>query len=357
MVLDVLARRDVTEAARIPRRDAGQGSHLRCGDDALRDLDPKHLDVVLTLPVRAADEPETTPHFRRDLAAVRTCPAPRRTRRYRAPPQSPDARGPAFSNRQLRPYTHLVGGSGTCVRRSQRFPQLTRLHRLLGRRLPLRAGAGDPRSASLPVQIHSSRVDAPHTIAARVSADQPCAMNSRTMSSRPPRPIMTTTVTLAGRTAASALFSPHLSARRRPESQTPCLDASPEFPRAPGAATAVVTPGTTSNGNPGSRQRERFFRAPAEHERVAALQPDDAFALPSRANHQPIDRVLLDARATGALADAETLRARQTGAAPRHRRARRTARDRPLRRAEARARSTTPDRQGRHRPAKLDLSP
>ena len=39
-----------------------------CGDDALRDLDPKHLDVVLTLPVRAADEPETTPRFGRDLA-------------------------------------------------------------------------------------------------------------------------------------------------------------------------------------------------------------------------------------------------------------------------------------------------
>ena len=66
------------------------------------------------------------------------------------------------------------------------------------------------------------------------------------------------------------------------------------------------------DGNPGSRQHEHLFRAPAKHEGVSAFQADDSFALASRADHEPIDRVLLYARATGALSDAETLRARQT---------------------------------------------
>src|SRR6185503_14925209 len=56
------------------------------------------------------------------------------------------------------------------------------------------------------------------------------------------------------------------------------------------------------------RKDERFFSTPAKDERVATLEPDHAFALPSRANHQPVDRLLLHAGAPGALADTETLR-------------------------------------------------
>src|SRR6185436_12252094 len=55
------------------------------------------------------------------------------------------------------------------------------------------------------------------------------------------------------------------------------------------------------------RKDERFFSTPAKDERVATLEPDHAFALPSRANHQPVYRLLLHAGAPGALADTETL--------------------------------------------------
>ena len=86
------------------------------------------------------------------------------------------------------------------------------------------------------------------------------------------------------------------------------------------------------------RERQRFL-APAEHERVAALEPDDPLALPRGANHQPVDRLLLHAGPAGALADAEALRVRSAPQAPQHRPARRTAPDQPLRRASARERS------------------
>jgi hypothetical protein len=56
------------------------------------------------------------------------------------------------------------------------------------------------------------------------------------------------------------------------------------------------------------RKGERFFSAPAKDERVTTLEPDHAFALSSRANHQPVDRVLLHAGTAGALADTKTLR-------------------------------------------------
>ena len=64
------------------------------------------------------------------------------------------------------------------------------------------------------------------------------------------------------------------------------------MPASSGAATALLIPGTISNGNAGVRERQRLFPAAAEHERVAALEPDDALAAARGANHQPVDELL-----------------------------------------------------------------
>ena len=58
----------------------------------------------------------------------------------------------------------------------------------------------------------------------------------------------------------------------------------------------------------GVLQRQRFFAAAAEHERVAALQPHDAPAAARGANHQRVNRRLRHRVAAGALADEEALR-------------------------------------------------
>ena len=53
---------------------------------------------------------------------------------------------------------------------------------------------------------------------------------------------------------------------------------------------------------------ERLFPAPAEHERIAALEPNDAPALSRRANHQPVDRRLRDRRTPSPFADEDPSR-------------------------------------------------
>ena len=64
-------------------------------------------------------------------------------------------------------------------------------------------------------------------------------------------------------------------------------------------------------GDAGGGERERFFSAAAEDERIAALQPHDPVAAARLANHQPIDRVLANRRTAGALADEEPPRPRR----------------------------------------------
>ena len=85
------------------------------------------------------------------------------------------------------------------------------------------------------------------------------------------------------------------------------------MPASAGAATALVTPGTMSNGTPAALQRQRLLAAAPEHERVAALQPHDAAAALRGANHHGVDVVLRQRVTAGALADEEPLGApRQT---------------------------------------------
>ena len=80
------------------------------------------------------------------------------------------------------------------------------------------------------------------------------------------------------------------------------------MPASAGAAIALVMPGTTSKRHAGRSQRERFLAAPPQHERIAALQADDAAPAPGGANHQRVDLVLCQRVAAGALADEEPLR-------------------------------------------------
>ena len=54
-------------------------------------------------------------------------------------------------------------------------------------------------------------------------------------------------------------------------------------------------------------QRQRFFTAAAEHERIATLQPHHAAAASSGANHQSLNRTLRHRVTAGALADKEAL--------------------------------------------------
>ena len=54
----------------------------------------------------------------------------------------------------------------------------------------------------------------------------------------------------------------------------------------------AVTPGTTSNVDPGRGQRLRLLAAAAEDERVAALEPDDAAPGARALDHQRLDLLL-----------------------------------------------------------------
>ena len=79
------------------------------------------------------------------------------------------------------------------------------------------------------------------------------------------------------------------------------------MPARPGAATALVTPGTTSKGIPRALEGKRLFTPSPQHERIAALEAYDPLALTGAPHHQPLDRPLVDRFDTGPLADAEAL--------------------------------------------------
>ena len=70
MELQVLARRDVPEAARPALGHVGERAELARIEQALRDLHPQHLHAVLALPVGAAQQPEGAPLVGGDLAAL-----------------------------------------------------------------------------------------------------------------------------------------------------------------------------------------------------------------------------------------------------------------------------------------------
>ena len=260
VVLDVLPRGDVTEAARIPRRDARQRPHLRGRDDALRDLDPQHLDVVLTLPVRAAHEPETPPVFRRDLAALVLAEHIDELVDV-ALVGKVQARAAQCSWSSAPAIFHLVryrGGSRSpsAAHRSHRVTDLNHFTDDERRRAPHPAAQQIRGPQRRPVHVHSSSVDAPHTMAARVSGGPAVCDRARVASSsRPASPIIDDQ--RDARAGASLPAWPSIASPVCPAS-TRKADASPRcvtgIPASSGAATAVVTPGTTSNQCPRARE-------------------------------------------------------------------------------------------------------
>ena len=64
------------------------------------------------------------------------------------------------------------------------------------------------------------------------------------------------------------------------------------MPAAAGTPKADVTPGTTSQATPASRQRLHLFAAPAEEEGVAALEPDHHGRRPPVLDEQAGDLLL-----------------------------------------------------------------
>ena len=71
MKLDVLARGDVAEAARVALPDLGQREQLVGCQQTLRDLHPQHLRILgLALSVGSAHEPVGAPPVSRQLAAL-----------------------------------------------------------------------------------------------------------------------------------------------------------------------------------------------------------------------------------------------------------------------------------------------
>ena len=67
--LDVLARGDVAETARVPLGDIGQCPELIPGEHALRNLHADHVQVFLPLAVQAAYQTEGPPLIGSELSA------------------------------------------------------------------------------------------------------------------------------------------------------------------------------------------------------------------------------------------------------------------------------------------------
>ena len=78
---------------------------------------------------------------------------------------------------------------------------------------------------------------------------------------------------------------------------------------AAGAAKADDTPGHDLERHAGGLERERFFAAAAEHERIAALEAHDAPAAPRGADQRADDRVLPHRLGAASTADEDPLRA------------------------------------------------
>ena len=218
----------------------------------------------------------------------------------------------------------------------------------------LDAAVGDRRRAWPRIVRCSGRV--PHrTAATGVPAARPPAISAAAMSATRPAPMSTTSVPPA---RASASQSVSVAALRRIFVTGDDRDAASTSPRCvtgmpayAGAAIALVTPGTTSNGTPAARQRLGLFAAAAEHERVAALQPHDGRARAAALDEQRVD--LGPASSRRGRAPCRRRRARRRPARGRAAPATRAGRTRRRRRARSssspRTREQTRDRPGPRR--------
>ncbi len=99
---------------------------------------------------------------------------------------------------------------------------------------------------------------------------------------------------------------------RKPEATPRCVTG---IPASSGAATAVVTPGTTSNGMPAAVSASASSAPRPNTNGSPPLSRTTRLPCSARPHHQAIDGLLLDARAPGALADAEAARLGSASAA------------------------------------------
>ena len=189
-------------------------------------------------------------------------------------------------------------------------------------------------------------------MAAGVAAGQPRSSSRRAIAARRPSPMRTTIVAPDGSSAPTADANTSSSwplttstAADRPRCVTGMPASGRRRERAGDARHDVER-------HAGRLQRERFFTAAAEHERIAALQPDHAAAAFRRADHDGMNVVLRQRVAAGALADEEALRAAGELAGCVRRRARRRGPDRPRAAGRRPSASGDPDRRVRRRPAR-----
>ncbi len=123
------------------------------------------------------------------------------------------------------------------------------------------------------------------------------------------RPISTTIVSTptSGATSCSPSSPAWCAVTTANERATP--RAVTGIPAAAGPAMALDTPGTTSHRHPGRAARRQLLAAPAEHERIAALEPHDLSACAGPATSSSIDLLLRERGVPRALAHIHQLRA------------------------------------------------
>ncbi len=146
--------------------------------------------------------------------------------------------------------------------------------------------------------------------AAGVSGSRPAAMRLAVKLGRLARPISTTIVSTAmsGATSCSPSSPAWCAVTTANERATP--RAVTGIPAAAGPAMALDTPGTTSHRTPACAARRQLLAAPAEHERIAALEPHDLLAGAGPVHQQLVDLLLRERGVARALADIHQLRAR-----------------------------------------------
>ena len=146
----------------------------------------------------------------------------------------------------------------------------------------------------MPIHACSSGVNAPRTIAAGVDAAQPLATSSDAMAAREPRPISTTTVAEPGVSASST----GRNADSAWPDTTTNADASPRcvtgMPASGGAATALLMPGTTSNGTPAARSASASSPPRPHTNGSPPLRRTTRRPRRALAHHQSLDRLLVD---------------------------------------------------------------
>ena len=154
-------------------------------------------------------------------------------------------------------------------------------------------------------------------MATGVLTSQPRDTRRSATFARAPMPISTTTVSDPGAIEASTRSTDSRSepvSTTKPDDTPRCVTG---MPASAGAAMAVGDARNNLERNAGALQRERFFAAAAEHERIAAFQADHSQSLLRSFNHQPLDLALRRLLAAGALADVDAQGVRPPARTPR----------------------------------------